>query len=165
MYTLAVDPTIIFHTGDPHIIDFGTVNTNITIGKFCLFGPNLTILAGGSEHYSKGVAIRPDRPLTKGDVKIGNGVWTGYNVTIFSGVTIGDGAIIGACSVVSKNIPSYAVAVGNPIRVIKYRFDPETIEKLLKIAWWNRGNQFIDENSFMLYDEKKVQLFIKRCGL
>jgi acetyltransferase-like isoleucine patch superfamily enzyme len=74
---------------------------------------------------------------TKGDVTIGNDVWIGQHVTILSGVTIGDGAVIGAHSVVGKSIPPYAIAVGNPARVIRYRFDEKTIEMLLKIQWWN----------------------------
>lgn len=173
MYTLTVDPTTIFHAdqGDPHIIDYGGVNTNIKIGKYTSTGINITFIVGGSEHYYKRITTCPipatgfPQAKTKGDIIIGNDVWIGHNVTILSGVKIGDGVVIGACAVVSKDIPPYAIAVGNPIRVIKYRFDPVTIEKLLKIAWWDRGEAFVLQNTDLLLDEKKVQLFIKRCGL
>ena len=167
MYTLTFGEGTIFHreNKDPHVIDYGLVNTNIVFGKYCLTGPNLTIFAGGSEHDFKGVAIRPAPAYSKGDIRVGNGVWIGYGVTLLSGITIGDGAVIGACSVVSKDIPPYAIAYGNPIKVKRYRFDYDTITKLLSIAWWDRGQDFINKNADLLFDEDKVQLFIKRCGL
>lgn len=68
----------------------------------------------------------------KGDIVIGNDVWIGHKATIMPGVKIGDGTIIGAYSVVAKDIPPYAIAVGNPVRVVKYRFDDEMIDLLLK---------------------------------
>lgn len=173
MYTLTVDKSTVFHTenADPHIIDYGGVNTNIVFGKYTSTGTNLTILAGGSEHYFHRVTTFPipatgfPQARTKGDIIVGSDVWIGHGVTLLSGIKIGDGAVIGACSVVSKDIPPYAVAVGNPIKIIKYRFDPVTIEKLLKIAWWDRGEAFVLQNTDLLLDENKVQLFIKRCGL
>lgn len=73
---------------------------------------------------------------------IGNDVFIGANVTILDGVTIGNGAVIGAGAVVSKDIPPYAIAVGVPIKIKSYRFSDETIEKLLKLEWWN----FKEEN-------------------
>lgn len=79
-------------------------------------------------------------------VIIGNDVWMGYNVCVKEGVTIGDGAIIGAKSLVTHDIPPYAIAVGTPAKVIKYRFTPEQIEKLLEIKWWNKDIQWIREN-------------------
>lgn len=71
----------------------------------------------------------------KSDIVVGNDVWIGHKATIMPGVKIGDGAIIGAYSVVTKDIPPYAIAVGNPVRVVKYRFDDEMIDLLLKYKW------------------------------
>jgi virginiamycin A acetyltransferase len=68
---------------------------------------------------------------------IGNDVFIGANVTVLDGMIIGSGAIIGAGAVVSSDIPPYAIAVGCPIKIVKYRFPPEDIDKLLKIEWWN----------------------------
>ena len=171
-YTLVVDKTTIFHVenGDPHIIDYGGPNTTIHFGKYTSTGTNITLIVGGSEHFYKRVTSCPlsnkyPTAYTKGDIIVGNDVWIGHGVTILSGVTIGDGAVIGACAVVSKDIPPYAIAVGNPIRIIKYRFDKESIDKLLKIAWWDRGEKFIKDNLDLLLNEDKVDLFIKRCGL
>ena len=83
---------------------------------------------------------------------IGNDVWIGRGATIMSGVRIGNGAVIGAESVVTKNVPAYAIAVGNPARVAKYRFDPETIKKLQAIRWWNWTPEKIVE-AFSISDE------------
>lgn len=86
-----------------------------------------------------------DLPL-KGDTVIGNDVWIGENVTILPGVHIGDGSIIGANSVVGKNIEPYSICVGNPVRIIKKRFDEETINKLLSLQWWNWDEDRIFNN-------------------
>ena len=72
---------------------------------------------------------------------IGNDVFIGANVTVLDGITIGDGAVIGAGTVVSKDIPPYAVAVGSPIQIIKYRFDEGTIQKLRNLKWWDFSDE------------------------
>ena len=74
-------------------------------------------------------------------------MWIGSYVIILDGVTIGDGAVIGAGSVVTKNIPPYAIAVGNPARVIKYRFDSERIKELQESDWYHWSIEKIKENS------------------
>ena len=73
----------------------------------------------------------------KGDTIIGNDVWIGYKAAILPGVTIGDGVIIGAYSVVTTDIEPYSIVGGNPARLIRMRFDTETINELLGLAWWN----------------------------
>lgn len=83
---------------------------------------------------------------SKGDIIIKDDVWIGYNAIIMSGVTIGQGAIVGAGSIVTKNVPDYAVVVGNPSRIIKYRFDEETIKKLKKIDFSNITYDIIKQN-------------------
>lgn len=79
-------------------------------------------------------------------------VFIGANVTILDGVTIGDGAVIGAGAVVSKDIPPYAIAVGCPIRILKYRFEPEQIHKLLKIKWWEFEDDKLQDVERMFFD-------------
>ena len=79
-------------------------------------------------------------------VEIGNDVWIGHNVVIMGNVTIGDGAVIGSSSVVTKDIPPFAIAVGNPAKIIRYRFDEKTIEALQNIAWWNREDKKIKDS-------------------
>ena len=73
----------------------------------------------------------------KGDIVIGNDVWIGYEAVILAGVTIGDGAVIGARAVVTKDIPPYTIVGGVPAKPIRKRFTQETIDLLLKIKWWN----------------------------
>lgn len=82
----------------------------------------------------------------KGDIVIGNDVWIGYEAVILSGVTIGDGAIIGTRAVVTKDVPSYTVVGGVPAKPIRKRFDEETIQKLEEIRWWDWEEERIKKN-------------------
>jgi acetyltransferase-like isoleucine patch superfamily enzyme len=96
-------------------------------------------------------------PVNK--ITIGNDVWIGWGAKLRAGVTIGDGAIIGAWTIVAKDIPPFAVVVGNPPIIKRYRFTQEQIEKLLKIAWWNWDEQkVIDAKG----DMQDVDEFIKK---
>lgn len=82
----------------------------------------------------------------KGDITIGNDVWIGYEAVIMSGVTIGDGAIIGTRALVTKDVPSYTIVGGVPAKPIRKRFDDKTIEKLLQIKWWGWPKEKIEKN-------------------
>ena len=115
--------------------------TKLTIGKFCSIAGNVHILLGG-EHHTKFVTTYPfdvlldNKPTpSKGDVTIGNDVWIGENVTILSGVKIGDGAVIGAGSVVGGDIAPYSVVIGNPARLIKWRFGRPWIKTVEVLRW------------------------------
>jgi len=137
------------------------------IGKFCSIGPNL--VCGWGVHPTNGVSTAPmffstvkqngmtlcraDKVEERLRIVIGHDVFIGMNVTILDGVAIGNGAIIGAGAVVSKDIPPYAIAVGSPIKVIKYRFPPETIAELQEIKWWDFSDdqlQLVEQNIFDL---------------
>jgi serine acetyltransferase len=76
-------------------------------------------------------------PSCKGDIIVGNDVWIGAKSTIMSGVNIGNGAVIGSNSTITKDVPPYAIVVGNPGKIVKYRFTEKQIESLLKISWWD----------------------------
>lgn len=112
---------------------------NTTIGKFCSIGPNFC--CGLGIHPTDGISTHP--MFYRGDVSeykpvtIGNDVFIGANVTMLDGVTIGDGAVIGAGAVVSKDIPPYAIAVGCPIEIKKFRLTDKQIAAMLRIQWWN----------------------------
>ena len=90
-------------------------------------------------------------PTCKGDIKVGNDVWIGATSTIMSGITIGDGAIIGAGSMVTKNVPPFAIVAGNPSKIVKYRFTEEQIEKLLQISWWDWEEDKIKDNAMSMW--------------
>lgn len=143
--------------------------SDTTIGKFCSFGPNL--LCGWGIHPLDGISTSPvfystkkqagftfsktDKSIEQKHITIGNDVFIGANVTVLDGVTIGDGAVIGAGAIVSKDIPPYAVAVGNPIQIVKYRFSVEVIDKLLESRWWDQNDEVIKnvERNFFEVDK------------
>jgi len=119
----------------------------IHTGKFCSIAGNVRIFLDGN-HRIDTFSSYPFRERFgwnevnpnswgKSIPVIGNDVWIANDVTIFSGVTIGDGAVIAGQSVVTKDVPPYAVVGGNPAKVLKYRFSPEIIEKLLTLKWWD----------------------------
>lgn len=136
------------------------------IGKYCSIGKNVFI--GTTTHptdflttspipytditsLTQGVSVPKEKQIKfepKTPVFIGNDVWIGVNVVIMDGIKIGDGAIIGAGAVVTKDIPPYAIAVGVPAKVLKYRFSPEIIERLLKTSWWDRPHNVVKELPF-----------------
>lgn len=82
----------------------------------------------------------------KGDIVVGNDVWIGYEAVILAGVTIGDGAIIGARAVVTKDVPPYTIVGGVPAKPIRKRFNEETIDILLKLKWWDWSKERIAKN-------------------
>lgn len=150
-----------FTYGNPRLM-LWAAEERINIGSFCSIAENVTIFGGG-EHPSDWVSTFPLRaafnqanayldglPPTKGQTNIGNDVWIGYGAKILSGVTIGDGAIIGAGSVVIKNVPPYAIVGGNPAKFIRYRFNKEQISQLLSIKWWHWPLDRISEFTHLL---------------
>ncbi len=133
--------------GFPRVLSWGE-GTRLEIGRFCSIAEGVVILLGG-EHRVDWATTYPfpvifpearnisGHPRSKGDVIIGNDVWLGKDAMILSGVNIGNGAVIAARSVVTRNIPPYAIATGNPAKIIHYRFTHEQIQALEMIQWWN----------------------------
>lgn len=156
--------------GYPKIYRWGNDST-LKVGKYCSFGGEVAIFLDG-EHRTDWVTTYPfisfwpegqgftGHPATKGDVVIGNDVWVGYGSTILSGVSLGDGAVVAAGSVVTKAIPPYAIAGGNPARIIKLRFEAGEIEQLQRIAWWNWPHQDVVDALPMLLAQD-IQAFIR----
>lgn len=141
------------------------INTELSIGKFCSIAKDVSIMLGG-DHYVDWVTTFPlqyagshlldktGHAKSKGAVTIGCDVWLGHGALILSGVTVGHGAVVAAGSVVTKDIPPYAIVGGNPARILRYRFEPEVIESLLDIAWWDWPiERIIDSGPLLLSDE------------
>lgn len=134
----------------------------ITIGKFCSIARNVSIQEYNHNHkritayYINQHIFKKNRNndfVSNGPIVIGNDVWIGTKCSILSGVTIGNGAIIGANSVVSSDIPDYAIALGSPARVVKYRFSEEVIAKLQRLQWWEWPEEKIRANENLFASE------------
>lgn len=126
------------------------IGDKLIIGRFCSIAAGVKFLMNGANHRLDWFSNFPfhlfvrnpqDMPGTKlhhkGDTVIGNDVWIGNGATFLPGVRVGDGAIIGAHAVVTADVAPYAVVGGNPARLIRYRFDEQTVATLRSIAWWN----------------------------
>ncbi len=149
------------------------------IGRYSTFGPDVKIITG--EHPTKGIAstypafysARAQMGFTyvdktifeefkyadkknKWKVIVGNDVWIGSYVKIMEGISIGDGAVVAAGAVVTKDVPPYAIVGGVPAKVIKYRFDEETIRKLLELKWWNKDQEWINTHAGDFDDVNKL---------
>lgn len=134
----------------------------LIIGKFCSIACGTKFMFTSGNHSLKSLSIYTfpiffdewnldAKNITsawdnKGDIVIGNDVWIGYEAVIMPGVKIGDGAIVGTRAVVTKDVPPYTIVGGVPARPIRKRFDDETIEKLLKIKWWDWDKEKIEKN-------------------
>ena len=151
------------------------------IGKYCSVGSNVKIIAG-NHPTSKYISTHPifysnkeysglsfdhsnvfqEYSYTDASEKflceIGNDVWIGEDAKIINGVTIGDGAIIAAGAIVSKNVPPYAIVGGVPAKVIRYRFTEEDIAYLLELKWWNKDENWIRNNAKLFSNIEKIKM-------
>lgn len=139
---------------------FDFVGDKLIIGKFCMIASGVTFIMNGANHLTEAITSYPFAIFggdwqdamngktypTKGDTIIGNDVWIGYKATIMAGVNIGDGAIIAANSVVTKDVAPYTIVGGNPAGEIKKRFPEEQIKELLEIKWWDWDIESITKN-------------------
>jgi virginiamycin A acetyltransferase len=130
---------------------FDFTGDKLKIGKFCMIASDVTFIMNGANHLTEGISSYPFAVFggdwtsamegktypNRGDIVVGNDVWLGYKSVVMSGVKIGDGAIIGAYSVVTKDVPPYAIVGGNPAKIIRKRFSDSDIERLLKLSWWH----------------------------
>lgn len=147
--------------GELNIVTFND-KTKLKIGNFVSIAQNVVFLLD-VEHYLNHMSIFPFKvkvlnekafeAFSKGDTIIDDDVWIGYGSMIMSGVHIGQGAVVAAGSVVTKDVPSYAIVGGVPAKIIKYRFDEKKIEKLKKIDFSKFTKKFIEDHIDKLYDE------------
>ncbi len=146
--------------GEVSVRAWGNDQERLTIGSFVSISENVTFLLGGNHPYH-GFSTYPflvkyfgeeNEAETKGPIIIGDDVWIGFNSTILSGVTIGQGAIIAAGSMVTKDVPPYSIVGGNPAKLIKYRFEKAIIEKLCKLDFSLLSDDAIIKNKDILYE-------------
>ncbi|MFN8580653.1 MAG: CatB-related O-acetyltransferase [Gemmatimonadaceae bacterium] len=131
----------------------------LVIGKFCSIAADVKFIMNGGNHPTTWLTTYPfpifghgwesAMPASwpnRGDTVVGHDVWIGYGATIMPGVTIGDGAIVATASVVTRDVPPYAIVGGNPAAVVRYRFDEGTIARLQSLRWWDWDAATITEN-------------------
>lgn len=149
--------------GELNIIDFGGEN-HLMIKNYVSIAQNVTFILN-AEHYVDRISTYPFKvkilqitsleSFGKGDIIVDDDVWIGYGATIMSGVHIGQGAVVAAGAVVTKDVPPYAIVGGVPAKVIKYRFEPEMIKELLKIDYSKLTKEDIEKHIDDLYTELK----------
>ena len=140
---------------------FPFVGDRLIIGKFCALARGVKFIMNGANHKMNGfstypffafqngwekVSPQPGELPYKGDTIVGNDVWIGYEAVIMPGVTVGDGAIVAAKSVVVSDVAPYTIVGGNPAKCIRQRFSNEIIQSLVEIAWWNWKIEKITRN-------------------
>ena len=160
-YTYYDDPDGPEHFHRNVLYHFPFIGDRLRIGKFCAIARGVRFIMNGANHQVDGLSTYPffifgngwesARPAEgelpyKGDTVVGNDVWIGFDALIMPGVTIGDGAIIAARSVVATDVPAYAIVGGNPARVVRERFDADSVRRLQEIAWWNRPVEWISRH-------------------
>ncbi len=147
---------------------FDFTGDKLIIGKFCMIASGVSFIMNGANHLTASLSAYPFSIFgkgwenamegktypNKGDIIVGNDVWIGHNATIMAGVKIGDGAIIATNATVVKDVEPYSIVGGNPAKEIKKRFTDETIEKLLKLKWWDWSIEKITENIQNLTDNE-----------
>lgn len=179
-YTYGITDESVLWDSEAWTYDGEKISPRLIIGKYCSVGHNPIFYLGGNHRYDwistypfHVKRIHDNRfdsindsidgyPLSNGDIIIGNDVWFGECVTVMSGIRIGDGAVIGTNSTVTRDVEPYSIVGGNPAGHIKYRFGPETIEKLLEIQWWNFDDDYINDLAPLLCSSN-MEEFIKKC--
>jgi len=184
--TYDLDPGLTLHIGEHSYIHDRKIRnpsgavTSVSIGNFCCIATGLSII--GYDHHSEWAAMYPflddghrvNWPGTsgipypqaaefgsnksRGNIAIGNDVWIGSDVKLFKGVTIGDGAVIGACSLVTKSVEPYTIVAGIPARPIRKRFSQEEIKLLQKIKWWELPASIINRHLALLCSSRIDEL-------
>lgn len=138
-------------------------DSKLKIGSYCSIAPDVTFILR-SDHDYHNISTYPFKVMcmgekieatSKGDIVVDDDVWIGYRAIILSGVHIGQGAVVAAGAIVSKDVPPYAIVAGNPARIVKYRFNEEIIEKLLEIDYEKVNEKLIGEHISELY--KKLE--------
>ena len=160
--------------GELNVITFNHIS-KLRIGSYCSIAQHVYFMLD-VEHHVNTVSTYPykakclrlgDEAFSKGDIVVGDDVWIGYGATIMSGTHIGQGAVVAAGAVVTQDVPPYAIVGGVPAKVIRYRFEPEIVEELLKIDYSRLTGEMIKEHIDELYtnlkDVEQLEWMPKKC--
>lgn len=159
-----------FEKNVKYLFDF--TGDKLIIGKFCMIASGVEFIMNGANHLVESISSFPFAIFggdwansmegktypNRGNIVIGNDIWLGYQSTILSGVTVGHGAIVGAKSVVTSDVPPYSIVGGNPARIIRMRHDEATIKTLLELAWWDWDLEKITRHVSLLMGHDVVAL-------
>lgn len=161
MYNDFINDPLLFETNNV-LYHYPINQDKLIIGKFCSIACNARFLFNSANHKMGSLSTYPfplffeewdlnmqnvtDSWDNKGDIVVGNDVWIGYEAIIMAGVTIGDGAIIGARSVVTKDVSPYSIVGGVPAKIIRKRFSGQVISLLMQIKWWDWPKDKIKQN-------------------
>ena len=149
-----------------NVKSYGNAKEHLKIGHYCCIAEDVVFLTGGNHtistfsqfpfdaYYNTG---RAHQAPCKGPIVVGDDVWIGFGATVLSGVTIGQGAIIGAKSIVTKDVPPYAIYVGN--KVVKYRYPENIVEKMIRFDFSKLTPADIESNSHLLNLELDESFF------
>ena len=153
-------------------VRFPESGAQLSIGRYCSIADGVEILLGGN-HRTDFATTFPfgafpdtwpaargldDYHATRGDVHVGHDVWLGSGCMILSGVTIGNGAVVAARAVVTRDVPPYAIVGGNPARIIRRRFDDETVDGLVRAAWWDLPRSEVERLAPILQSGRVAEL-------
>ncbi len=149
-YTYYDDPRGPEHFESNVLYHFDFIGDRLVIGRYCSIAAEVKFIMNGGNHPTDWMttypfpifgsgweAAMPAQWPTKGDTTVGHDVWIGYGAVIMPGITIGNGAIIAAATVVTRDVPPYAIVGGNPGTVLRHRFDELTIRRFQQLEWWN----------------------------
>jgi virginiamycin A acetyltransferase len=148
-YTYYDDPGGVERFEQNVLYHFPFIGDKLIIGKFCALATDVKFIMNGANHLMSGFSTYPFQMFGngwEGDTVVGNDVWIGYDAMVMPGVHIGDGAVVASRSVVVSDLPPYAIAGGNPAKVIRRRFSDEIVMALLEIAWWDWSADKISRN-------------------
>ena len=160
-YTYYDHPERALHFEDDAVLyAFGP--ERLVIGRFCAVAAGVRFLMGGANHADLGPSTYPfgifgepwahtmDLVMSapsRGDTIVGHDVWLGYQALVLPGVTVGHGAVVAAGSVVSADVPPYAIVAGNPARVVRRRYEDDDVQRLLRAAWWDWPIEAVTEHA------------------
>lgn len=160
-YTYYDDPEGPQRFFDNILYHFDFIGDKLIIGRYCSIARKTTFIMNGGNHAMESFSTYPFFIFGSGwedgepekhlfpavkDTRVGNDVWIGYNATFLPGVHIGDGCIVGAKTVVTKDFPPYSIIAGNPARLIRPRFSEDVVRELLRIAWWDWPAEKVTRN-------------------